>query len=187
MTTCELEASWTAVEATVRGYLHRRLGGDDATADDLIQEVFLRMRRGLEGLRAVSSLGPWVSRIARSVLIDHLRRQGRDVSMPGVMTAAPMEDADDRAAIAAFLKSEVDNLPAHEAAAIRLVDLHGVAPTAAAEQIGIGLPALKARLRRGRQHLRQAIDRCCVVALDARGRPTDCEPHRGTAGCPFCA
>lgn len=144
------------------------------------------MRRGLDGLRTVSSLGPWVSRIARSVLIDHLRRQRRDVSMPDAM-AAPMEDADDRATIAAFLRSEVEHLPDLEAAAIRLVDLHGVTRAAAAEQIGIGLPALKAHLRRGRQHLRQAIDRCCVVALDARDRPTDCEPHRGTAGCQSCA
>lgn len=186
MTTAELEATWTSVEGVVRGYLMRRLGGDAATADDLVQEVFLRLRRGIAALRTADRLGPWVARLARSVLVDHLRRQ-----RPGAPSAtepvAPSADADadaaDLARLRRHLRAQVDALPPHEAAAIHLVDLDGVAPAAAAGRLGIGLPALKARLRRGRQHLREAIDRCCAVILDGRGHPTACEPRDRACRC----
>jgi len=185
MTTAELADTWTTVEDTVRGYLHRRLGGDSATIDDLAQEVFLRLRAGLEGLRSAGSLGPWVMRIARGVLIDHIRRRRPAVPVEDLAAAETSgEDCDDLAALGAFLRQQIDVLPAHEAAAIHLVDVEGVAPALAAERLDIGLPALKARLRRGRQRLRLAIDRCCAVTLDGRGRPADCTP-RGT-GCGAC-
>jgi RNA polymerase sigma-70 factor (ECF subfamily) len=189
MNTLDLETSWTAVENTVRGYLFRRLDGDGATADDLTQEVFLRLRRNLEDLRSAARLGPWVTRIARSVLIDHLRRRRGGVPVDGVDAVQPEAggaDADDLAALGAYLHSQIETLPEHEAAAVRLVDLAAVAPNQAAVQLGIGLSALKARLRRGRQRVRQAIDRCCAITLDTMGLPTGCEPHRGSSGCPSC-
>lgn len=185
MTTIELEHAWSTLEHTVRGYLHRRLGGDAATVDDLAQEVFLRMRGGLDALRSAAALGPWVMRIARGVLIDHVRRRRPTAPVQDLAAAKDDgEDRDDLAMLAVFLREQVDALPGHEAAAIRLVDLDGVPPAQAAERLAIGLPALKARLRRGRLHLRLAIDRCCAVTLDGRGNPTDCIP-RG-AGCGAC-
>ena len=186
MTTHDLESAWLAVEATVRGYLHRRLQGDAATADDLAQEVFLRVRRGLGELREVGSLGPWVLRIARSVLIDHLRRMRPPSALPTeelVAGPGPQDDPEELAALAAYLRHQVDDLPVHEAAALRLVDLDGVPPDCAAQMLGLGLSALKARLRRGRQRLRRAIEACCAIVLDGRGHPTGCEPRAGCVAC----
>src|SRR5262245_54828885 len=54
---------------------------DDATADDLLQEVFVRVVSGLHGLQDAERVRPWVYRIARNVLTDHHRR------------AAPTSDA----------------------------------------------------------------------------------------------
>lgn len=186
MPTTDIEHAWSTVEDTVRGYLHNRLGGDMATVDDLAQEVFLRLRNGLAGLRSARSLGPWAMRVARGVLVDHIRR--RRPSAPVEDLAAEEGGNDDRnvlAVLAGFVREQVGALPAHEAQAITLVDLDGQAPADAAERLAIGLPALKARLRRARQRLRRAIDQCCAVTLDGRGQPTDCIPHG--AGCDACA
>jgi RNA polymerase sigma-70 factor (ECF subfamily) len=185
MTTSELEQTWTAVEDNVRGYLHNRLGGDAATVDDLAQEVFLRLRNGLDGLRSAGSLGPWVMRVTRGVLVDHIRR--RRPSAPVEDLVAEEGGSEDReviAALAGFVRERIDDLPAHEAQVISLVDLDGLAPADAAKRLAIGLPALKARLRRGRQRLRLAIERCCAVTLDGRGQPADCTPLG--AGCGSC-
>jgi RNA polymerase sigma-70 factor (ECF subfamily) len=189
MSTMSLERSWSAVEPTVRGYLHRRLGGDAATSDDLTQEVFLRLRRNLAHLRAADRVGPWASRIAHSVLIDHVRR--RRASQPIteatlVLPGMPDGDAGPLPGLAGYARAQVDALPSHEAVAIRLVDLAGIAPAEAATRLAIGLPALKARLRRGRERLRQAMDRCCDIRLDGRGHPMDCEPRRTTDATECC-
>jgi len=187
MIMADLEQTWTAVEDTVRGFLHRRLHGDGATVDDLTQEVFLRLRRSVNDLRSAEALGPWVMRIARSVFIDHLRRQRPTSSMVGVepsQTEDTAEDPADLARLSGWLHGQLDHLPAHEAAAIRLTDLEGLTMVQAAERLGIGLPALKARVRRGRARLRVALDVCCAVILDGRGRPTDCQPRQGCPACP---
>lgn len=190
MSLSDLERSWSDVEPTVRGYLHRRLGGDQATTDDLSHEVFLRMQRGLDKLESIDRIGPWASRIARSVLIDHVRRRRTHLQVDGLEPEAVRdgEEPEDLPLLAAFLRTQVDALPGHERAAIRAVDLEGVAPAEAARHLGIGMPALKARLRRGRLHLRQAIDRCCALVLDGRGRPIDCEPRHPEAqsACAAC-
>lgn len=187
MTMTELEPAWSAVEGPVHGFLQRRLRGNAAIADDLTQEVFLRVRQGLTDLRSAEALGPWVMRIARSVLIDHLRRRRPTSGMEGVdpgQTADADEDPGDLARLSGWLHGQLDHLPAHEAAAIRLTDLDGLTMVQSAERLGIGLPALKARVRRGRARLRLALDACCAVILDGRGRPTDCELRQGCPACP---
>lgn len=186
MTMTELEPTWSAVDGAVRGFLTRRLRGDAATADDLTQEVFLRLRRSLGDLRDAEALGGWVMRIARSVLIDHLRRRTPTTTIDGMeplQAEAPGEDPGDLAMLATWLRGQLDALPAHEADALRLTDVEGLTMSQAAERLGIGLPALKARVRRGRARLRVALDACCAVILDGRGRPTDCEPRQGCSDC----
>ena len=187
MTMVTIEAAWTTVESTVRGYLLRRLAGDDM-ADDLVHEVFLRMRQNLDTLRSADRIGPWTARITRCVLIDHLRRTRKTVAMLAEELAELKADNEDPdlAGLAAYAQAEVENLPADEADAVRLVDLQGVPPAQAAIQLGIGLPAMKARHRRGRQRLREAIDCCCEILLDARGQPTACDVRQQSPPCTFC-
>jgi len=43
--------------------------------------------------------------------------------------------------------------------------------------LGISLSGMKSRVQRGRAQLRALFEECCVIALDARGRPISCEPR----------
>jgi len=52
-------------------FLSRLVGEEEA--EDVTQEVFLRVDRGLEGFRGESSIGTWIYRIARNAALDHLR------------------------------------------------------------------------------------------------------------------
>src|SRR6185436_15384103 len=53
----------------------RRVTGTDDAASDAIQEAWLRVLRGLPGLREPARLRPWIFGIARRVLMDRLRAQ----------------------------------------------------------------------------------------------------------------
>ena len=48
-------------------------------AEDLTQEVFLKLWRGLSGFRGQSHLLTWLSRIARNACADHIRKKKRTV------------------------------------------------------------------------------------------------------------
>jgi RNA polymerase sigma-70 factor, ECF subfamily len=183
------EVAWRQVEAPVRGYLRRRLGRDGTTADDLVQEVFLRVSRGLSSLTNRDRLGPWVMRIARHVLIDHQRRKQGVPLSEQVAEQADHPQADDVSdltectEISRFISALLAAQPESIRSVIQLVDLHGMTGPEAAKRLGIGLPALKARLRRGRERMREEIELCCRVVLDGRGNPTDYQPRGRCATC----
>ena len=60
------EAVWGRLSADLRRFIRRRVG-DDHTADDLLQETFLRIHRGLPALGDGDRVAAWVYQIARNV------------------------------------------------------------------------------------------------------------------------
>ncbi len=82
---------------------------DRALAEDLTQDVFLQMMRGLEGFDWRGSLAPWLLRIARNTVVDHWRRSGRRPER--TLTAVEMGEADED-------DSRINRLVAEEDAAL---------------------------------------------------------------------
>ena len=78
-------------------------------------------------------------------------------------------------------------LPADQAAAVELVDLHGVSQVEAARTSGLSVSGMKSRVQRGRQALRDAITACCHVELDVRGQVLEFESQVGPRPGPGCA
>jgi RNA polymerase sigma-70 factor (ECF subfamily) len=74
MTDSELEFQhiYSAFRPKIHRYLARLTGADEA--DDLTQEVFIKVSRGLKGFRGESKLSSWIYRIATNAALDHLRR-----------------------------------------------------------------------------------------------------------------
>ncbi|RIL06330.1 hypothetical protein DCC79_15485 [bacterium] len=66
---------------------------DRSVAEDLTQDVFMQMIRGLDAFDWRGSLAPWLLRIARNTVVDHWRRSGRRPER--TLTAAEVGDEDD--------------------------------------------------------------------------------------------
>ena len=171
---------WQHLQRELRPFLARRLARP-ADVDDVLQDVFLRMQRGLPELRDAQRFGPWVYRIARSALVDHLRRTARDrLSHEDAELAAdssnPSEELQPEleCALPAYLPLFVASLPSPYREALILTDLQGVAQREAAERLGLSVSGMKSRVQRGRALLRRTIERYCVIALDARGGIVSC-------------
>lgn len=179
------DGAWEELRRALGSYIGRRVA-DRADRDDLVQEVLLRIHRGVGGLKARASPGPWIYAIANRAVIDHWRRKGR----PGAMLAGgaeadladiPLPTDDDRLqqALAAFVASRVARLPSPYRETLTLTELEGVRQSDAAAMLGVSLAAVKSRVLRGRALLREAIDACCALELGPTGRVVDCIPHPG--------
>jgi RNA polymerase sigma-70 factor (ECF subfamily) len=173
---------WEDLEAKLRPFIARRVQ-NPADVDDVVQDVFLRMQRGLSGLRDEQRFGPWVYQVARSAIVDHGRLAARhrfaDVgATPEAETADT--DADDGAVereVASYIAPFVAMLPSPYREALTLTELEGLTQKQAAEMLGVSLSGAKSRVQRGRRELRQALEECCHIALDTRGRVIGCEPR----------
>jgi RNA polymerase sigma-70 factor, ECF subfamily len=103
--------------------------------------------------------------------------------------AAPEITEDDHAAereLAGYVAPFVAMLPSPYREALMLTELEGLTQKQAADMIGISLSGMKSRVQRGRQQLRKALEDCCHIALDARGRVVSYEPRpdgRLPSGC----
>jgi RNA polymerase sigma-70 factor (ECF subfamily) len=177
--------SWEALATRLRPFIARRVAAS-ADADDVLQEVLIRVHRGLPELRDDDRVGPWMFRIARNAIVDHLRSRSSRLAREDAATdetASATEDDDAAQALVRALSFFVAELPSPYREAITLTELEGRTQREAAEMLGIGLSAMKSRVQRGREKLRAMLDACCEIALDARGHVIACAPRPGKGGC----
>jgi RNA polymerase sigma-70 factor (ECF subfamily) len=135
----------------------RTLCDSDDTAGDLAQDTWLRVLRGIAGLRDASRLRPWLFGIARRVAMDRLRAQytraaETDASLEDM--PAPEPDAQLEADLTA-LQSNLDSLPLRERETLALFYLRELSIEDIAALLAIPAGTVKSRLFRARQLLRQ--------------------------------
>lgn len=141
-----------------------RLTGNDADAQDLVQDVLLRVRRGLETYRPGSMEG-WLSRITTNAFLDDVRKRRRRP------TVALAEDADrvlleagtDPEEVLATMTLPADvqkallAMPDDFRAAVVLCDVVGQQYDEIAEDLGIPIGTVRSRIHRGRAILREVL------------------------------
>lgn len=180
---------WRDLRAQIERFVARRVGS--RYVEDVVQEVFVRVSRGLPDLRQDERLGAWVYRIARNTIIDFYRRPQSQREEPtgfGVEQAVEIA-ADDAAAATALsrvLEHFVHLLPPRSRQALELTELDGITQAEAAQRLGLSVPGMKSRVQRARAQLRELLERCCDIELDVRGRVLECEPRRPPAHLPSC-
>ncbi|MBL8680426.1 MAG: RNA polymerase sigma factor SigZ [Myxococcales bacterium] len=172
--------AWSALDAKLRPFVARRVRAN-VDVDDVMQEVFLRVQRGLGTIRDEERFGPWVYQIARNAIVDHHRAAAKHrVSDEAPTEPVAADEEDDRAAeeeVAGYLAPFIAMLPSPYREALTVVELEGLTQKQAAEMLGISLSGMKSRVQRGRAMLRKSLEDCCSIALDARGRVLSCSPR----------
>jgi RNA polymerase sigma-70 factor (ECF subfamily) len=166
---------WEDVAARLRPFVARQVPA--AEVDDVLQDVFVRIQRGLGSLRDEERFTSWLFQVARSSVAEHVRDKARHpiAPEPAVELGADTVDEDDREAsrsLSACVSLFVARLPSPYREAVTLVELEGLTSREAAEMVGISISGMKSRVQRGRAQLRELFDQCCVIALDARGKVT---------------
>ena len=145
-----------AVQPMILGYLRKRLESEPA-AEDVTQEVLLTMHRVRHTYDPVRPFEPWLFAIARSRLIDHLRRRRR-VSAIEVLTDTLPEVTAAAAEMAGDSAFEIlERLPATQREAFAMLKLEGLTTEEAAERAGVSVSALKVRAHRAYKALRKAL------------------------------
>ena len=162
----------------------RSLSRDEQQAEDLTQETVARALERAATFRAESSLATWLHRILHNLAVDRARREHE---VPSEDVAEQVEarwqldsytvDAADvvaRAETRAELEDALARLPVIYRAAVVLHDAQELTVAEIAEIAGIGLPAAKQRLRRGRMMLVTALAEGDDRRAALRGVPMAC-------------
>ncbi|TYB60277.1 sigma-70 family RNA polymerase sigma factor [Nonomuraea sp. PA05] len=149
----ELVARW---RVPVWTYVRRMLDAD--RADDVTQEIWLAVVRGLPRLREPGRFAPWLFTIARRSVADRLRDEyaAANETLTGDDTAAedPVETVVDRAELVAALAG----LPVLEREVLVLFYLEDLPVEECAQICLVPAGTVKSRLNRARRMLREHLE-----------------------------
>jgi RNA polymerase sigma-70 factor, ECF subfamily len=141
-----------------------RLTGNHHDAQDLVQEVLLRVQRGLASYRP-GSLEAWLGRITTNAFLDDVRRRRRrpvtglpevpDMVAPG----APLDAAEAlaRDSLPGDVTVALLALPDDFRAAVVLCDVVGLQYDEIADELGVPVGTVRSRIHRGRALLRKTL------------------------------
>ena len=172
--------------AEVPGLLRyaRTIVRDDRVAEDLVQETLLRALQRADSFRAEASLATWLHRILHNLAVDLFRRDREDATedIEREVEARWRDDSYtvdaaivvERAETREELEDALVRLPVIYRTAVVLHDAEGMTVAEIADVQGVGLPAAKARLRRGRMMLVDALAQGRERRDAQRGVPLRC-------------
>jgi RNA polymerase sigma-70 factor, ECF subfamily len=178
------EAVWLEISGRLRRFIAARVRNRD-DAEDVLQDVFVKIHDQLPRLEDPARLNAWVYQITRNAIVDYYRRRGRTPELTTEFPddlAADVAETDLTDEVAAWLLPMIETLPPKYRDAMRLAEVQGLTQQETAERLGISLSGAKSRVQRGRERLREALVSCCHIELDRAGRVVEWRSRR-----PSCA
>jgi len=155
---------------------------DEAEAEDVVQETYVRAFTHLDGFRGEAQLSTWLTRIALNEALGRLRRrrltvglkaidaisdqgEARVIYLPSARQGSDPEAAAARAEVRRLLERAVDQLPEHFRMVFMLRDIEEMSVEETAAHLGLRPETVKTRLHRARRLLRQSLDRTLSSAV----------------------
>jgi RNA polymerase sigma-70 factor (ECF subfamily) len=184
----DAEAVWHDFQRPLLAFIARRVPDRDG-AEDILQEVMLRIHRHAGELEDSAAVSAWIHQIARNAIADHYRRAAVRRERPSGVEldvhepAASEPTGELRGELAACLRPLVQRLGPPYREAISLTELDGLTQVAAAAQLGLSVSGMKSRVQRARSQLRELLVSCCEIELDRRGGITGYQPRHTPCAC----
>jgi RNA polymerase sigma-70 factor (ECF subfamily) len=185
----DAEAIWEEFHRRLLGFIARRVSDRDS-AEDILQDVMLRIHRHAGELEHTAAVGGCIHQIARNANNDHYRRapvrRERPAGIDPVPDDAPAPETtalDPRDELARCIAPLLEQLPDKYRQAIALTEFDGVTQAEAAARLGLSTSGMKSRVQRARTQLKDLLADCCEIELDKRGGVTGYRPRRRPCDC----
>jgi RNA polymerase sigma-70 factor, ECF subfamily len=173
------ELVWEAFHTPLQHFIRRRVS-DEATAEDVLQDVFLKIHQHMETLRDVKKLESWIYQITRNAIIDSYRSSRPTISLEaeGVLDLPEELPSDDVVSeLLPSVRAMVKSLPEVDRQALVLTEYQGLTQKELSERLGLSFSGAKSRVQRAREKLKQQLLECCHFELDRRGHIIDYQPR----------
>lgn len=179
-----LTDDFKAIHASFRPRIHRfltRLVGQNE-AEDLTQEVFVRVSRALPDFRGEAKISTWIYRIATNVATDRLRSRSfepqcnqanstgegsiQDVDALPEEKRPSLERQLVRQEMSSCVQDYINTLPESYRAVVLMSEIEGLTNQEIADVLDLTLETVKIRLHRGRAKLKEKLESGCRFDRD---------------------
>ncbi len=158
---------WNEFSDSLRRYINSRVK-NDTIADDLLQEVFVKIHLNSNTIKKQESLKSWIYTIAHNVIVDHFKKQSKITDIQPIIASENDETSNDHSHKDCLIPL-INNLPENYRNALLLSEIKGLKQAEVAKQLNISLSGAKSRIQRGRTLLKQGFIDCCDFKLNESG------------------
>ena len=175
----EIETIWSDYSPKLMRFILSRVS-DHSAAEDILQDVFLKIQSRIKTLTDHTKLESWIYQITRNTIIDHYRTTKILDAVPEdlpVFEKTP-EKIDCKTGYAS-IKAIIDTLPPKYAEALFMTEFEGLTQKELAQKLNLSQAGAKSRLQRARKMLKDKLQQCCRIEYDSHGTVVDyqCSPY----------
>jgi RNA polymerase sigma-70 factor (ECF subfamily) len=138
-------------------------------AEDILQEVFVKIQLGIDSFKTNSNLNAWLYTITRNAINDFYRKKGK-LSIANDYEIEPVSEETKKQDDFCCLDPHIQELSTKYKEVIVLSEIQGIKHQEIANQLNISLSAVKSRVVRGRELLKTKFVDCCNYHLNKQGK-----------------
>jgi RNA polymerase sigma-70 factor (ECF subfamily) len=154
------EAIWNEFSEKLGHFIRTRVA-DAATAEDILQNVFLKLQSRLDEFRDPAKLQGWLFLVARNAIIDYYRTRKKTSELPESRPVELPENGVETEELKTVFHQLIQSLPKQYRDALVLTEFEGLTQQQLAKRLGVSLSAAKSRVQRAREQLKNlVIDYC---------------------------
>lgn len=176
---------WNEFSEQIRNYLAGKVRSKE-DADDLTQDIFIKIQKNLGSLRDEKKLAPWIHLIVKNSLTDYYRSKGKspEVRLDEEYTPGSGEAENIYRHINKCLRIFINRLPDKYRQPLIMSDLDGMKQKDVAKEMELSYSGLKSRVQRGREMIKEMFIECSCYAHDEDGKPIG--EFLGSEDCEIC-
>jgi RNA polymerase sigma-70 factor (ECF subfamily) len=165
-------ASLGKTRLRLKSFIYQRVR-DKAVADDIVQDVFVKVHNKLGQLKDTEKIMGWLYQITRNAITDHFRVKSKAAEPWDLDWEGEPKLLND--CVSSCLGEMLLTLPEKYKLALEMAEMEDLSQTELAERMQISYSGAKSRVQRARKMLRQKMDEAYVIKTDSYGNVTVCE------------
>ncbi|MDE3125309.1 MAG: RNA polymerase sigma factor SigZ [Bacteroidota bacterium] len=165
---CDVPALWQEHKNALYHFILKRVK-DSYIAEDILQEVLLKIYQFCLTKSGVNNLKSWLFQIAQNTITDYYRKQKNttDTNIPEIWEEETENTAFEEAQ--QYILPMLNFLPEAYATPLRMYDIEQKKQADIAQELNLSLSATKSRIQRARQLLKAEFITCCRFETDKQG------------------
>lgn len=187
----EVETIYKQFHSQLLSYIRSKIRSKE-DAEDILQNVFIRISSNVDKLHDDEKLKSWIFTITRNAVIDYYRlnatKRKVDVTTEIEENVLDEETVDATKGLDQCMHTMIALLPDEYREIIIESEINGVKQKDLSEKYGIAYPSLRSRVQRGRERLKQLFYNCCHITTGRSGNVLDAQSRSGCGGpCDPCS
>ncbi|HEX6222943.1 MAG TPA: sigma-70 family RNA polymerase sigma factor [Chryseolinea sp.] len=167
-----LNVSWDALYNELATFVYKKVK-DRQTAEDIVQDVFIKIHTKASLLRESEKISAWIYQITRNAVADHFRANARTIRPVNVDWEGSYHEFND--CVAHCLKVLLATLPEKYRIPLELAEVENLSQYDVAKKLKITYSGARSRVQRARRMLKEKLDELYYIKTDSYGNVISCE------------